>query len=95
LRATCATVTPERLRALAASATAPDSLSGIAFNRHHPDNRQVWELSNLPVIRSQGPASFGGVGTARALAGLYAAVGFHPSAELYPSLGAGAYPPQG
>jgi CubicO group peptidase (beta-lactamase class C family) len=124
------TATPERLRALAAIATAPDSLSGIAFNRHHPDSREVWELPNLPVIRSQGPASFGGVGTARALARLYAAVsgpvdgaaalltpgtaaafgqvqyagwdlvlrqhkawavGFHPSAELYPTLGAGAF----
>jgi len=123
-------VTPERLRALAATVTAPGSLSGIAFNRHHPDNHEVWELPNLPVIRSQGPASFGGVGTARALARLYSAaisptdgaaplltpataaafaqvqyagwdlvlrqhkawaVGFHPSSELYPSLGAGAF----
>lgn len=30
------TATPERLRQLAAAATAPDSLSGIAFNRHTP-----------------------------------------------------------
>jgi CubicO group peptidase (beta-lactamase class C family) len=66
--------TPERLRDLAAAATAPDSLSGIAFNRHHPDNHEVWELPNLPVIRSAGPASFGGIGTARDLAKLYSAV---------------------
>ncbi len=66
--------TPERLRALAASATAPNSLSGIAFNRHHPDNHEVWELPNLPVVRSAGPASFGAVGTARDLAKLYSAV---------------------
>jgi CubicO group peptidase (beta-lactamase class C family) len=66
--------TPERLRDLAAIATAPNSLSGIAFNRHHPQNREVWELPNLPVIRSQGPASFGGIGTARDLAKLYSAV---------------------
>jgi CubicO group peptidase (beta-lactamase class C family) len=124
------TATPERLRTLAATATAPGSLSGIAFNRHHPDSHEVWELPNLPVIRSGGPASFGGVGTARALARLYSAaisptdgaaplltpstaaafaqvqyagwdlvlrqhkawaVGFHPSSELYPSLGAGAF----
>ncbi len=65
--------TPERLRELAAAATAPNSLSGIAFNRHHPDNREVWELPNLPVIRSRGPASFGGIGSARALAKLYSA----------------------
>ena len=66
--------TPERLRELAAAATAPNSLSGIAFNRHHPRNREVWELPNLPVVRSQGPASFGGVGTARDLAKIYAAL---------------------
>ncbi len=66
--------TPERFRELAAAATAPNSLSGIAFNRHHPQNREVWELPNLPVIRSKGPASFGGVGTARDLAKLYAAL---------------------
>jgi len=66
--------TPERLRELAAAATAPNSLSGIAFNRHHPQNRDVWELPNLPVIRAKGPASFGGVGTARDLAKLYAAL---------------------
>ncbi|GAB3004606.1 beta-lactamase family protein [Amycolatopsis acidiphila] len=66
--------TPERLRDLAATATAPDSLNGIAFNRHHPENREVWELPNLPVVRSAGPASFGGIGTARALAKLYSAV---------------------
>ncbi|ONI81319.1 EstA family serine hydrolase [Actinosynnema sp. ALI-1.44] len=68
------TATPERLRELAAAATAPDSLSGIAFNRHHPRNREVWELPNLPVVRSRGPASFGGIGTARSLAKLYSAL---------------------
>ncbi|WP_216892673.1 serine hydrolase domain-containing protein [Nocardia alni] len=65
--------TPERLRDLAASATAPNSLSGIAFNRHHPDNHEVWELPNLQVVRSAGPASFGAVGAARDLAKLYSA----------------------
>ncbi|OLR94790.1 serine hydrolase domain-containing protein [Actinokineospora bangkokensis] len=68
------TTTPERLRELAEVATAPDSLSGIAFNRHHPYHREVWELPNIPVIRSRGPASLGGVGTARGLAKLYSAV---------------------
>ena len=66
--------TPERLSELAADATAPNSLSGIAFNRHHPHNREVWELPNLAAVRSRGTTSFGGVGTARALAKLYAAV---------------------
>jgi CubicO group peptidase (beta-lactamase class C family) len=67
-------LTPERLRDLAAVATAPNSLGGIAFNRHHPDNREVWELPNLPSVRSRGTASFGGVGTARSLAKLYSSV---------------------
>lgn len=123
-------LTPERQRDLAATATAPNSLGGIAFNRHHPHGPEVWELPNLPVVRSTGTASFGAVGTARDLAKLYCAVinpldgteplltpdtaaafgqiqyagwdlvlrqhkawavGFHPVAELYPSLGAGAF----
>jgi CubicO group peptidase (beta-lactamase class C family) len=67
-------VTPERLREFAAAATAPNSLSGIAFNRHHPGNREVWELPNLSRVRSQGTASFGGIGSARALAKLYSAL---------------------
>ncbi|MGQ4516326.1 serine hydrolase [Streptomyces sp. DW26H14] len=66
--------TPERLAGLAASATAPDSVSGMAFNRHAPGNREVWELPNLPYVRAKGTASFGGVGTARGLAKLYAAL---------------------
>jgi CubicO group peptidase (beta-lactamase class C family) len=68
------TITPERSRELESAGTGPDSLSGIAFNRHHPDNHEVWELPNLHAVRSRGPASFGGVGTARALAKLYSAI---------------------
>lgn len=67
-------LTPERVRDLAAVATGPDSLSGIAFNRHHPDNLEVWSLPNLPAVRARGTASFGGVGTARSLAKLYSAL---------------------
>ncbi|CAM5612051.1 serine hydrolase domain-containing protein [Streptomyces griseorubiginosus] len=66
--------TPERLAGLAATAAAPDSLSGVAFNRHAPGNREVWELPNLAAVRSKGTASFGGVGTARGLAKLYSAL---------------------
>ncbi|OBB81484.1 EstA family serine hydrolase [Mycobacterium colombiense] len=65
--------TPERLRDLAAAATDTQSLSGIAFNRHHRQSCEVWELPNLQAVRSNGPASFGGIGTARALAKLYSA----------------------
>ncbi|WP_274911124.1 serine hydrolase domain-containing protein [Streptomyces sp. WZ-12] len=65
--------TPERLALLAASASGPNSLSGIAFNRHHPQNPQVWELPNFQIVRTLGTASFGGVASARGLARMYAA----------------------
>jgi CubicO group peptidase (beta-lactamase class C family) len=64
--------TPERLAAMAASASGPNSLSGIAFNRHHPQNPGVWELPNFQVVRALGTASFGGVASARGLARMYA-----------------------
>lgn len=68
-----AVTTPERLAELAAKASGPNSLSGIAFNRNRADGPQVWELPNLPVIRAKGPASVGGVASARGLARMYAA----------------------
>ncbi|WP_030842119.1 EstA family serine hydrolase [Streptomyces hygroscopicus] len=64
--------TPERLAALAAAASGPNSLSGIAFNRHHPRNPEVWELPNFQVVRTLGTASWGGVASARGLARMYA-----------------------
>jgi CubicO group peptidase (beta-lactamase class C family) len=65
--------TPERLAALAARATGPNSLTGIAFNRHHPQNPEVWELANFRAIRARGTASFGGVASARGMARMFAA----------------------
>ncbi|WP_411139896.1 serine hydrolase domain-containing protein [Streptomyces sp. x-80] len=65
--------TPERLAALAARATGAHSLSGIAFNRNHPRNPELWELPNFRAVRSLGPASLGGVASARGLARMYAA----------------------
>ncbi|GAA3548323.1 serine hydrolase domain-containing protein [Amycolatopsis ultiminotia] len=65
--------TPERMAALAAQASGPNSLSGIAFGRNRPDGPQVWELPNFPLVRRLGPASFGGVAPARGLARMYAA----------------------
>ncbi|MFC9220293.1 serine hydrolase domain-containing protein [Streptomyces hygroscopicus] len=64
--------TPERLAALAAAASGPNSLSGIAFNRHHPRSPEVWELPNFQVVRTLGTASWGGVASARGLARMYA-----------------------
>lgn len=63
---------PERLPALAASASAPDSLTGIAFNRNHPDSREVWTLPNHRAVRAAGTLSSGGVASARGLARIYA-----------------------
>jgi len=65
--------TPERRAALAAAATGPNSLPGIAFNRNQPQGPEIWQLPNFPVVRSKGPASFGGVASARGLARMYAA----------------------
>lgn len=64
--------TAEQRAALAATATGPRSIPGIAFNRRAPGNPEVWELPNLEVVRRRGPASFGGVATARVLAKMYA-----------------------
>ncbi|QWF80757.1 serine hydrolase domain-containing protein [Amycolatopsis sp. CA-230715] len=48
-------------------------LPGIAFNRHHPGNPELWRLPNFRVIRANGPASLGGVASARGMARMYAA----------------------
>jgi CubicO group peptidase (beta-lactamase class C family) len=65
--------TPEQLAELQANASGPDSISGIAFNRNHPKAPELWNLPNLEVVRRLGPASVGGVASARGLAGMYAA----------------------
>ncbi|MER7078028.1 CubicO group peptidase, beta-lactamase class C family [Saccharopolyspora kobensis] len=65
--------TPAQLAELEAGATAPDSVTGIAYNQHHPDALAVAELPNQRVVRAKGPASVGGVASARGLAGMYAA----------------------
>lgn len=65
--------TPEQQAEMDADASAPDSLSGIAFNEHRPDVPELWEFPNQPIVRALGQASAGGVASARGLAGLYAA----------------------
>jgi len=49
------------------------SLTGIAFNEHAAEPTVLASLPNERVIRAKGPASVGGVASARGLAGLYAA----------------------
>ncbi|MGW7515515.1 serine hydrolase domain-containing protein [Streptomyces sp. NPDC054796] len=66
--------TPEQQAQLDAAASGPDSLGGIAFNRHHPRNPPIDALVNSRLVRAAGPASYGGVASARGLARFYAAV---------------------
>ncbi|MEU1184119.1 serine hydrolase domain-containing protein [Streptomyces sp. NPDC005820] len=51
----------------------PHTLASIAFNRHAAEPTDLEALPNDPLIRAKGPASVGGVASARGLAGLYAA----------------------
>lgn len=51
----------------------PATLGGIAFNVGSPDPDFLIDLPNTREVRAKGPASGGGVGSARGLAGLYAA----------------------
>lgn len=73
LTAQPALMTPERLAVAAATATGPASITGIAFNRHHPGNQEVWTLPNHRLVRAAGTLSWGGVASARGLARMYAA----------------------
>ncbi|RFU38486.1 class A beta-lactamase-related serine hydrolase [Actinomadura logoneensis] len=52
---------------------APDSLTGIAFNRNASPPTDLVEFANTRAVRAAGPASSGSVGNARGLAALYAA----------------------
>ncbi|MFF8449559.1 serine hydrolase domain-containing protein [Streptomyces leeuwenhoekii] len=65
--------TPEQRALIDAQPTGPHTLTAIAFNRHAAHPTDLETLPNEPVVRAQGPASVGGVASARGLAGLYAA----------------------
>ncbi|MFF4532149.1 serine hydrolase domain-containing protein [Streptomyces sp. NPDC001407] len=65
--------TPEQKRALQEVAGGPESLKGIAFNLNHAVPTVLEALPNSRVIRAGGPASVGGMASARGLARLYAA----------------------
>ena len=51
----------------------PHTLAAIAFNQHVPDAGDLVDYANSRAVRAKGPASAGGVGAARGLAGMYAA----------------------
>ncbi|MFI6654330.1 serine hydrolase domain-containing protein [Streptomyces sp. NPDC050523] len=65
--------TPQEAQALAARAPAPGSIPFVAFNRSAPEPTDLVALGNDPRLRALGPASLGGVGNARGVAGTYAA----------------------
>ena len=65
--------TPEQQAELDAGYTAPNSLTGIAFNQNHPKAVELVELPNFRIVRELGPASVGGVASARGMARMYAA----------------------
>ncbi|MEU5997104.1 serine hydrolase domain-containing protein [Streptomyces sp. NPDC047197] len=51
----------------------PDTLNSIAFNRNGAHPTDLEALPNSRLVRAKGPASVGGVASARGLAGMYAA----------------------
>ncbi|MFE9094127.1 serine hydrolase domain-containing protein [Streptomyces sp. NPDC007264] len=65
--------TPEQQVLLDAAPSGPHTLGSIAFNEHVPDPVPLADIPNARVVRAKGPASVGGVGSARGLAGMYAA----------------------
>lgn len=65
--------TPDQQGLLDSLPSGPHTLGSIAFNRHGTEPTDLEGLPNERVIRAKGPASVGGVASARGLAGLYAA----------------------
>ncbi|MEU1459208.1 serine hydrolase domain-containing protein [Streptomyces sp. NPDC005727] len=67
-------LTPEEQAVLDALPSGPHTLGSIAFNRHPAEPTDLESLPNERAVRAQGPASVGGVASARGLAGMYAAM---------------------
>ncbi|MGY1580277.1 serine hydrolase domain-containing protein [Streptomyces sp. MN13] len=65
--------TPEQQAVLDGQPTGPHTLASIAFNTHVPNPAGLVDHANTRLVRAKGPASAGGVASARGLAGLYAA----------------------
>ncbi|MFJ6789330.1 serine hydrolase domain-containing protein [Streptomyces angustmyceticus] len=65
--------TPEQLAELTANAGGRHSLAGIAFNRSADPAFDLTAFVNSDVSLAKSPASVGGVGNARGIAGMYAA----------------------
>ncbi|MER6067443.1 serine hydrolase domain-containing protein [Streptomyces sp. NPDC001817] len=65
--------TPEQQALLDAHPTGPHTLTSIAFNAHVPEPGTLTDHPNSRLVRAKGPASAGGVASARGLATMYAA----------------------
>ncbi|MFJ3439589.1 serine hydrolase domain-containing protein [Streptomyces sp. NPDC086081] len=65
--------TPRQQALLDAAPTGPHTLASIAFNGNAAEPADLAALPNTPLVRAKGPASVGGVASARGLAGMYAA----------------------
>ncbi|MGW2225003.1 serine hydrolase domain-containing protein [Streptomyces formicae] len=65
--------TPEQRELIEAQPTGPHNLASIAFNRNAAHPTDLEALPNSRAVRAKGPASAGGVASARGLAGMYAA----------------------
>ncbi|MFI9200974.1 serine hydrolase domain-containing protein [Streptomyces sp. NPDC053048] len=65
--------TPEQKRAMAETARGAQSWAGVAFNHNHAVPTVLESLPNSRAVRAAGPASVGGMASARGLARMYAA----------------------
>ncbi|MDH6538113.1 serine hydrolase domain-containing protein [Streptomyces sp. SPB4] len=68
--------TPQQAAEIEAAAASRYSMVGIAFNEHAPGNVELYDFPNARAVRAGGQASAGGLGSARGLAGMYAAAAF-------------------
>ncbi|MFZ4233602.1 serine hydrolase domain-containing protein [Streptomyces murinus] len=66
--------TPGQQALIDASPRGPHTLEAIAYNRHGAEPTDLERLYEDPLIRAKGPASQGGIASARGLARMYAAM---------------------
>ncbi|WP_419993902.1 serine hydrolase domain-containing protein [Streptomyces boninensis] len=65
--------TAEQKAGLTAAAPSPHSLLGISFAANNPATADMTSLANTRQVHALGPASWGGLGSARGIAKLFAA----------------------
>ncbi|MFJ6544576.1 serine hydrolase domain-containing protein [Streptomyces sp. NPDC091385] len=67
-------LTPVQQAEYDAQPSGPHTLEAIAYNQHAAEPTDVESVPNDRTLRARGPASIGGVASARGLAGMYAAM---------------------